>query len=202
MIMNRKTSAFLALCATALLAVGCASQKVPATQAVAAAESSLAAVREDAAKYAASDLQAVDTSLSGIKDSLAKGDFKAVLAAAPALTTQISALKDAAATKKAAAMAAIEKAKTDYAGLTTGVTSMVAALQSRMDILSKSKKLPKGLDAAKFDGAKTAFEAAKTAAGEATTAATAGDFTTALTKAQEAKAKGTEALTALGMPTG
>jgi hypothetical protein len=190
------------LCATALLAVGCASQKEPAMKAVADAESSLAAVRDDAAKYAGSELQAVETTLTGIKDSLNKGDFKAVLAAAPGLTTQLAALKDAAAAKKAEAMAALEKAKTEYGGLSAGVTSMVAALQSRMDILSKSKKLPKGMDAAKFDGAKAAFEAAKTAAGEATAAATSGDFTAALTKAQEAKAKGTEALTALGMPAG
>jgi len=200
--MKRKTSAFLALFATALLAVGCASQKEPATKAVADAESALAAVRDDAAKYAADDLQAVETTLTGLKDNLAKGDFKAVLAAAPGLTTQLSSLKDTAAAKKAEAMAAMEKAKTEYSGLAGSVTSMVAALQSRVDILSSAKKLPRGLDAAKFSGAKTAFEAAKAAAGEATSAATSGDFTTALAKAQEAKAKGTEALTALGMPTG
>lgn len=200
--MKRKTCAFLALFATALLAVGCASQKEPATKAVADAESALAAVRDDAAKYAADDLQAVETTLTGLKDNLAKGDFKAVLAAAPGLTTQLSSLKDTAAAKKAEAMAAMEKAKTEYSGLAGSVTSMVAALQSRVDILSSAKKLPRGLDAAKFSGAKTAFEAAKAAAGEATSAATSGDFTTALAKAQEAKAKGTEALTALGMPTG
>ena len=200
--MIRKTSIFLALCATALLAVGCASQKEPAMKAVADAESALSAVREDAAKYASGDLQAVETTLSGVKDSLAKGDFKAVLAAAPGLTTQLAALKDAAAAKKADAMAAMEKAKTEYSGMTAGLTSMMGALQSRMDILMASKKLPKGLDAAKFDGAKAAFAAAKDAMAAATAAASSGDFTAAATKASEAKAKGVEALTALGMPTG
>lgn len=200
--MTRKTSLFLALCATALLAAGCASQKEPAMKAVADAESALAAVRDDAAKYAAGDLQAAETTLSGVKDSLAKGDFKAVLAAAPALTTQLASLKEAAMAKKAEAMAMMEQAKTDFGPLSASVTSMVGALQSRMDILMKSKKLPKGLDAAKFDGAKASFEGAKTAMGEATAAAAAGDFTAALAKAQEAKAKGTEALQALGMPTG
>ena len=32
---------------------------------------------------------------------------------------------------------------------------MIAAIKSRVDILSKSKKLPAGLDQAKFDGAKS-----------------------------------------------
>ena len=200
--MNRKTSAFLALCAIALLAAGCANQKEPATKAIADAESALAAVRDDAARYDAADLQNVETTLSGLKDNLGKGDYKAVIAAAPALVTAISSLKDAAASKKAEAMAEMEKAKTDFGSLSGNVGAMVASLQSRMDILSKAKKLPKGLDAAKFDGAKTGFEAAKSAMAAASAAAASGDYTTALAKAQEAKTKGTEVLQALGMPTG
>ncbi len=200
--MIRKTSMFLALCATALLAVGCASQKEPATKAIAAAEAALSEVRDDATKYASADYQAVETTLSSMKDNLTKGDFKAVLAAAPDLNSQISALKDKITTDKTEAMAAMDKSKAEYEGMAAGITSMVGALQSRVDILSKSRKLPRGLDTAKFAGAKSAFEAAKAAAGDATAAASSGDYMTALAKANEAKAKGTEALTALGMPTG
>jgi HAMP domain-containing protein len=200
--MIRKTSAFLVLCATALLAVGCANQKEPATKAIADAESALAAVRDDAAKYAGGDLQSIESTLSGLKDSLGKGDFKAVLAGAPALLTAVSSLKDTAAVKKTEAMAAMETAKTEFGTLSGSLGGMMTALQSRMDILSKAKKLPKGLDAAKFDGAKSGFEAAKSAMAAATAAAGSGDFTAALAKAQEAKAKGTEVLQALGMPTG
>ena len=200
--MTRKTSAFLALCATALLAAGCASQKEPATKAIADAESALSAVRDDAAKYAGSDLQNVESTLSGLKDDFNKGDFKAVVAGAPALMGAISTLKDTTGAKKAEAMAAMEKAKTDYGALSGNVGAMIASLQSRIDILSKAKKLPKGLNAAKFDGAKTGFEAAKSAMTAASEAAASGDYTGALAKAQEAKAKGAEVLQALGMPTG
>lgn len=200
--MTRKTSAFLALCATALLAAGCASQKEPATKAIADAESALSAVRDDAAKYAGSDLQNVESTLSGLKDDFNKGDFKAVVAGAPALMGAISTLKDTTGAKKAEAMAAMEKAKTDYGALSGNVGAMIASLQSRIDILSKAKKLPKGLNAAKFDGAKTGFEAAKSAMTAASAAAASGDYTGALAKAQEAKAKGAEVLQALGMPTG
>ncbi len=200
--MIRKTSAFLVLCATALLAVGCANQKEPATKAIADAESALAAVRDDAAKYAGGDLQSVESTLSGLKDSLGKGDFKAVIAGAPALLSAVSSLKDTAAAKKTEAMAAMESAKTEFGTLSGSLGGMMTALQSRMDILSKAKKLPKGIDAAKFDGAKSGFEAAKSAMAAATAAAGSGDFTGALAKAQEAKAKGTEVLQALGMPTG
>ena len=57
--------------AVALIAVGCANQKEPAQKAVASIESAVAALREDAAKYAPDDLQSVDTTLAGLKAKLA-----------------------------------------------------------------------------------------------------------------------------------
>ena len=91
--------------AAALLAVGCANQKEPATQAVASAESALAEVRDQAAQYVPEQLEGVETALAGLKDSLGKGDYKAVLAAAPKLATDVASLKDAAG---AAMIAALE----------------------------------------------------------------------------------------------
>ena len=199
--MTRRTSLFLAVLAAVVLAVGCAGQKEPATKAIADAETALAAVKDDAAKYAGDDLATVEAQLAGLKESLAKGDYKAVVTGAPALVTAIGSLQKAAESKKAEVMAAMEKAKADFGPLSDDVGKMIGALQSRIDILSKAKKLPQGLDATKFDGAKASFEAAKAAMADATAAATSGDFIAAMAKGQEAKAKGTEALTALGMPT-
>jgi hypothetical protein len=200
--MFKKQSVFVAAVATALLAVACAGQKGPAEQAIAGAESALAAIKEDAAKYVPTDLQGVESSLASLKDSFTKGDYKAVLAGAGDVTGRITALKDAAMAKKTEMEAAMAQATNDWQGMSTDLPAMVAAIQSRVDILGKAKKLPKGMDAAAFDGAKSGLEMMKTAWTEATTAATSGNMMDAVAKARMVKDKGTEVMAALGMSAG
>lgn len=200
--MFMRKSAVATLLAVALLAVGCASQKEPATKAIADAESALSAIKEDAAKYVPDQLQSVEGTINSLKDSLQKGDYKAIITGAPALTASIASLKDAAEAKKAEVMAALEKAKGEWSTMSADLPKMVEAIGSRLDILGKAKKLPKNLDAAKFDAAKTGFDAMKSAMGEATAAATSGNFTEAVSKAQTVKEKGAEIMAALGMTSG
>src|SRR5256885_13930574 len=88
------------LAVAAVVVVGCANQKTPAEQAVAGAETALAAVRDDAQKYVPDQLQAVDSQLAALKDSLAKGDYRAALTGAPTVNSAIRSLKDAAEGKK------------------------------------------------------------------------------------------------------
>lgn len=197
-----KKSLFIATIATALLAVGCASQKEPATKAIADAEAALSGFKEDAAKYLPNDLQAVETTIGGLKDSLAKGDYKAILVALPGVTTQIASLKDAAAAKKSEMEAAIAKASTDWTSFAADLPNMVGAIQSRVDILSKSKKLPKNLDSATFESAKSGLEMMKSTWTEATAAASSGNVLDAVAKAQTVKDKGAEVMKALGMTSG
>ena len=197
-----KKSVFVALTAAALLVVGCANQKDPALKAVADAEAALSSVRDDAAKYVPGDLAAAETSLSGLKDSAAKGDYKAVLAGAPAVMTQLGSLKDAAAAKKTEMDAAIEKAKGDWTALAKDVPAMVGALSSRLDILGKAKKLPAGLDAAKVTAAKTGLDGIKATWDAATAAFASGNVLDAVSKANEVKSKGAEIMASLGMTAG
>ena len=197
-----KKSVFVALTAAALLVVGCANQKDPALKAVADAEAALSSVKDDAAKYVPSDLAAVESSLSGLKDSVAKGDYKAVLAAAPALMTQLGSLKDAAAAKKTEMDAAVEKAKGDWTALAKDLPGMVGALSSRLDILGKAKKLPAGLDAAKVTAAKTGLDGIKATWDAATAAFASGNVLDAVSKANEVKTKGAEIMASLGMTAG
>ena len=79
----------------AVLLVGC-SQHPQATQAVLSAEDALVQVRDMAQKYAPEQLQAVEAQMNALRDLLVKCDFKAELAAAPALNAAISNLKGAA----------------------------------------------------------------------------------------------------------
>ena len=87
----KKQSVWLLATLAAVLVVGCANQKAPAEQAVAGAETALAAVRDDAQKYVPDQLQAVDAQLAALKDSLTKGDYKSVLTGAPASDAKLRA---------------------------------------------------------------------------------------------------------------
>lgn len=186
----------------AVLVVGCANQKAPAQQAIAAAQSSLDAVRDEAQKYVPDQLQAIDAQLQSLKDSFAKGDYKAVLTGAPTLSTAISSLKEAAETKKADVEAALAKAKDAWGSMSAEVPKMVEALQKKVDTLSKTHKLPKGMTKEGFAAAKSSFEALKSTWSEASNAAATGNFTDAMTKGQEVKDKAAEIMKSLGMSSG
>ena len=79
----KKLSVWLLATLAAVLIAGCAGDKAPAERAVANAETAIAQVRDAATKYAPDQMQAVDAQFNSIKDNLAKGDYKAVLAAMP-----------------------------------------------------------------------------------------------------------------------
>ncbi len=194
-----KKPMFLAVVAAVLLVAGCASQKEPATQAIAAAERALDAVKQDAAKFVPNDLRSVESTIGSLKDSLAKGDYKAVLAEAPALMSSIGTLEDGIASKKAELEAAVAAAAQQWQGMATDLPKMVEAIQSRVDILSKSKTLPKSLDPASFESAKSGLEMMKSTWTEATNAFTTGNVQEAVSKAQQVKDKGAEVMRMLGL---
>jgi hypothetical protein len=189
--------------ASALLVVaGCAGQKGPATQAVAAAETALAAIKDDAAKFLPDDLKGVESTLTGLKDALSKGDFKAVVAGAPALMTSLSSLKDAAMSKKSEFEAANTAALAEWGPLSTDLPRMVSAIESRIGVLSGARRLPKSLPQASFDSAKAGLDMMKSAWSEASAAATAGNAVDAVAKARSVQEKGAEVLKLLGMSAG
>jgi hypothetical protein len=77
---------------------------------------------------------------------------------------------------------------------------VVEAIQSRVDILSQSKKLTAGITAEKFAEAKAGLAEITKQWSEATAASTSGNLTDALAKATAVKKKAAEVLTALNMP--
>ena len=85
----------VALCAMMIVVAACGAQKQTATDALNKVETELGAVRDDASRYASDQLAQVDAAVTAAKDNLAKGDYKAVLAAAPDLTAKVASLKDA-----------------------------------------------------------------------------------------------------------
>src|SRR5262245_22352909 len=131
-----------------LLLTACSSGKGPAEAAIKSAESAFAAVKDDALKYVPDQAHAVEASLDSARASFNKGDYAAATTAVNDALPKISALAPAVASRK-------EQYTRQGAELSQGVPKMVAAIQSRVDLLSKSKSLPSGLDRATFDSAKS-----------------------------------------------
>ena len=156
-------------------------------------------MRDTAQKYAPDQLQSVEDQLTAMKDSLNKGDYKSVLAGAPALNTAIANLKETAEAKKTEAETALAKAKEAWGPMSTDVPKMVDAIQSRVDILSKSHHLPKGVTKDSLAAAKSGVDSMKAAWGDASNAATSGDYNTAVSKAQAVRDQASQIMQSLGM---
>lgn len=193
------SKAFLALAATSLLfAGGCARQKAPATKALESVETSLNAVKEDAAKYAPDGLKGVEAQYARLKDSLDKKEYDNVLAGAPELQKAVASLNDAVDAGKKHAAAALASAKTEWANLNDEVPKMVENIQTRVDELSK-KKIRFKVSKEELESAKSGLEWMKSEWAEATAALDSGKQIVAAEKARAVKAKGEEVQKALGM---
>ena len=182
------------LCLVALVLLSaCASDKAPAEQAIKAAEAAVAGVKAEAAKWVPDQAQALDASLASVKDKFAKGDYKAVLTEAPALAGRAKDVAAAATAKQAALTKSWEE-------MSAGLPKMVEAVKSRVDILSKSKKLPANVTKEQFEAAKAGLAEATKGWDDATAAFKGGNVADAVAKADAVKKKTVEALQALGMP--
>src|SRR4029434_5633823 len=93
-------------------------------------------------------VKSLESALSSAREKLSKGDYKAVLSEAPALTSKAQEVASAAAKKKA------ELAKS-WEDMSAGMPKVVDAIKSRVDILSQSKKLPAGMTADSLAAAKS-----------------------------------------------
>ena len=195
----KKSSFWVLATLAAVFIIGCQNQKAPAEKAIADAESALTGIRDMATHYVPDQMQAVDAQLNGIKDSFAKGDYKGVLAAMPALNTAISNLKDTATAKQQEAEAASAKAKDVWGPLSSDVPKMVDAISSRVDILSKSHHLPKGVTKDTLAAAKSGLDSMKSTWSDASNAASSGDYTTAVSKGQAVKDQASQIMQSLGM---
>jgi hypothetical protein len=76
---------------------------------------------------------------------------------------------------------------------------MVAAIRSRVDELSKSRRLPKGVSKASVESAKASLESLNSTWTEATGAVANEDYAGGVGKGQAAKNKATEIMHELGM---
>jgi hypothetical protein len=192
-------SQWLAASVTVLIAFGCTSQKEPAERAVANINAALASAHDAAAKYTPDGLQSVEAQVDTLKDNLSKGDYKRVLADAPAATTAVANLQQAAIGKQEEEDTKLAHTKQQWRSFSADVPKMVAAIQSRVDELSKSRRLPKGVSKASFESAKAGLSSLKSAWTEATSAIEKEDYAGGVAKGQAVKDKAAEIMHELGM---
>ncbi len=190
--MLKRTISLLAAVALVAIASGCANQKAPAETAIASAETAYSAVQADAVKYLPAQATGISDAITAAKDAVAKGDYQAALTNAQALPAKIAELATAVTAKKA-------ELTSTWTGLSAALPKAVEAIQSRVGMLSKSRKLPAGLDKAKFEEAKTGLATVTSTWTDATTAFGAGNLTDAIAKAETVKAKVAEVMGLLNM---
>ncbi len=189
---------YLAQVATLVLAVGvllvnCGSEKVPAEQAIKAAEEAFNSAKAEAAKYVPDQVKSVEGLIASVKDKFAKGDYKAVLTEAGAIPGKVKELTAAASAKKEELMKA-------WGSLSEGLPKVVEAIQSRVDMLSKAKKLPAEVSAEKLEQAKSGLAAIQQEWNQAQEAFKGVNLMDAVAKATAVKEKAKQALETLGMP--
>ena len=188
----KKFFPFVLLLLVAVAFVACSGDKDPAGLAIKAAEEALNAVKAEAAKYVPDQLKGVEDALKAAKDNFAKKEYTAALNGAKDLAAKAKELGAAAAAKKAELTKAWE-------GMSAELPKMVEAIKGKVEVLSKSKKLPKGMDKAKVDGAKADLAGITETWADAETAFKGGNLADALAKAKTVKDKATEMMGTLGI---
>jgi hypothetical protein len=176
-----------------LMAVACGDDgRAAADAAVKAAEGTLVTVRIDAVRYVPDQVKAVEGSMAALRDAFSKGSYRQVLTDTPALLSKISALATAAAAKKT-------ESTTAWRAMSDELPQVIQTIQSRVDVLSKSRRLPEGLTRVALDGATDGLEDINRTWTEATDAFKAGNLADAIATATTVKTRAAEVMTALNM---
>jgi hypothetical protein len=183
--MTQRVSRYALISMAAILLAACAGQKEPAQKLIGDIEATVIAASAEAAKYVPDELAAVQSKLGALKASFDKQDYAAVLSGGPQVLGEAQNLATAAAAKKDEILRALND---QWTGLAGSLPADVAAVQNRIDVLSKKpgKKLGAGID----------LDAAKAGAGDATAlwskaqaAFAAGNLDEAVSTAKDVKVK-------------
>lgn len=170
----------------------CASQKEPADAAIKSAQSAFSAVSAEAQKYVPDQAKAVQDALAAAQTAFTNGDYASALTQAQALPARITALGAAISAKKA-------ELTTQWNAMSAGIPKLMEALSTRVDTLSKSKSMPKGITKETVSAAQTGLASATQNWQAATSAASSGDLATAMRQANDVKTRVVDLMKSLNM---
>lgn len=188
---NQRITRFLTLCSVALLFAACVNQMEPAKNALDNINSTLSAVAADAQKYIPDQYNDAQSKAAALTASYDKKDYAAVIAGAPAVLKEVNGLSGAIAAKKDEMVKALGN---EWRSLAASVPQSVTAVQTRVDALTKSKRVPKDVD---LNAAKSGLADANTAWGKAQDAFKAGNPEDAVAAGKDAQTKIASAAAAL-----
>ncbi len=178
------------VCCLSLIA--CSSAKAPAEAAIKAADEALTGVQAEASLYVPDQLKEVQDALAAAKENVQKGEYEQALTGAKDLAAKAKDLASAVAAKK-------DELTKSWQDMSGGLPGMVDAIQSRVNMLSKSRKLPAGLDKDKFESAKTSLASITQSWTEASDAFKNGNLMDAVSKANTVKDAAAAIMNDLGM---
>ena len=188
---NQRITGFLTLCFVAILFVACVNQMEPAKNALDNINTTLNSVSADAQKYVPDQFTQAQSKVAALTASFEKKDYAAVIAGAPAVLAEVRALPDAAAAKRDEI---VKELGNEWRSLAASVPQSLSAVQARIDDLTKTKHVPKGVD---LGAAKSGLADAQSAWDKAQEAFKAGNPADAVTAAKDAQGKVASAAAAL-----
>ena len=182
----------LAIVLACAAALACNGGKVRAEAAAAAAQRAVESARAEAERLLPDDFRSLSDDLDAARGRLAKGDYEAVIASASSIE------------QKARNVTAKAKAKKDelarsWNELSDRVPKMLDDIETRVDAISSSRKLPDGIDAGRLAGAKEGLVFAQKAWVDAQEAFTSGKWTDAVAQAAAVKDKAAAMMASLHM---
>jgi hypothetical protein len=189
----RRLAGLLATVALAA-AFACQSGRAPAEAALRIAQTSVDGARAEAQALLPDEVSSLEEDLAAGRRSLEQGDYKAALAAAQSLQQRSNEVIAKARSRK-------EETNAAWTSLSAEMPSLIAPVMSRIDALSKMRRLPKGIDARRVREARAEVGAATDSWNAAIEAHRAGDVPGALAKGQDAKARLAKAGTLVGTET-
>jgi hypothetical protein len=187
----QRLKGFLTLCSVTILFAACVNQMEPAKNALDNINTTLKSVSGDAQKYVPDQFAEAQSKAAALTASFEKKDYAAVIAGAPRVLTEVNGLAGAAAAKRDEMAKAVGN---EWRSLAAAVPQSLSAVQSRIDDLSKTKRVPKGVDLA---AAKSGLADATSAWDKAQEAFKSGNPEDAVTAAKDAQSKIAPAAAAL-----
>ena len=177
----KRSLSFIPLVALLVWSAACASQKVPAENALKAAESAWAAISAEANRYVPDQAKGIEDALASARKAMTGGEYEAVIKEATDLPAKIADVEKALNEKKGEWNAA-------WKTLESALGSGLVAVRAKVDELVAARRLPAGVDKATVEGAQTALTNAEQALADAQNAFLGADYVGALAKANQVKA--------------
>lgn len=192
---TRLSTLALATFAAAILGLaGCASQKEPAEQAMAAIDKTLADSGAQLQKYLPERYEEIEANIKALRDAMAKEQFGQVVSDAAGVTNEL---------RRAVADAMIERAKTraametEWSALIESMPAMISAVDKKLAV--QGSRPLKGMDKDAWKALVESYDAARDSWGKGAAEMTTANFEATVLAGREAKTKIAGIMETLGL---